>query len=138
MIGRLHHVIIDCPDPPALAAFYSELLGLPVTWQEADFAVVARNDTSSGIAFQLAPDHHPPRWPDPRWPQQVHLDVMVDDVDAADRAVLALGARPLPADGGSRVYADPAGHPFCLIPRPAWAAPVRPVPAGQPGQPDRA
>src|SRR5712691_8040885 len=102
MIGRLHHVIIDCPDPPALAAFYSELLGLPVTWREADFAVVARNDTSSGIAFQLAPDHHPPRWPDPRWPQQFHLDVMVDDVDAADREVLALGARPLPADGGSR------------------------------------
>jgi catechol 2,3-dioxygenase-like lactoylglutathione lyase family enzyme len=84
MIGRLHHVIIDCPDPPALAAFYSELLGLPVTWLGHDFAVVASSDRSSGIAFQLAPGHQPPRWPDPRSSQQVHLDVMVDDVDAAD------------------------------------------------------
>ncbi len=124
MIGRLHHVIIDCPDPPALAAFYSELLGLPVTWQEADFAVVARNDTSSGIAFQLAPDHQPPRWPDPRWPQQFHLDVMVDDVVAAEPQVLALGARLLQGGDGLRIYADPAGHPFCLIPRPAWAPPI--------------
>lgn len=124
MIGRLHHVIIDCPDPPALAAFYSELLGLPVTWQEADFAVVARNETSSGIAFQLAPGHQPPRWPDPRWPQQFHLDVMVDDVDAAEPKVLALGAQRLPGGDSYRVYADPAGHPFCLIPRPAWAPPI--------------
>src|SRR6266536_95621 len=104
MIGRLHHVIIDCPDPPALAAFYSELLGLPVTWQEADFAVVARNDTASGIAFQL--------------------DVMVDDVVAAEPQVLALGARLLQGGDGLRIYADPAGHPFCLIPRPAWAPPI--------------
>ncbi|HEY1320120.1 MAG TPA: VOC family protein, partial [Streptosporangiaceae bacterium] len=41
VIGRLHHVIVDCPDPAALAGFYSELLGLPITWQEDDFAVVA-------------------------------------------------------------------------------------------------
>lgn len=124
MIGRLHHVVVDCPDPPALAAFYSELLGLPVTWQEADFAVVARNETSSGVAFQLAPGHQPPRWPDPRWPQQFHLDVMVDDVDAAEPKVLALGAQRLPGGGSFRVYADPAGHPFYLIPRPAWAPPI--------------
>ena len=65
VIGRLHHVIVDCPDPAALAAFYSELLGLPVTWQEDDFAVVSASDTTSGIGFQLAPDFQPPRWPDP-------------------------------------------------------------------------
>jgi hypothetical protein len=46
---------------------------------------------------------------------------MVDDLDAGDAEVLALGARPL---GGDHVYADPAGHPFCLIPRPDWATPV--------------
>jgi len=56
VIGRLHHVIVDCPDPVALAGFYAELLGLPITWQEDDFAVVARDDKSSGIGFQLAPD----------------------------------------------------------------------------------
>lgn len=65
MIGRLHHVIVDCPDPAALAAFYSELLGLPITWQEYDFVVVSRDDTSSGIAFQLAPSLQQPQWPDP-------------------------------------------------------------------------
>jgi catechol 2,3-dioxygenase-like lactoylglutathione lyase family enzyme len=124
MIGRLHHVIIDCPNPAELAAFYSELIGLPVTWQEGDFAVVAKDSTSSGLGFQLAPGHQPPRWPDPRWPQQFHVDVMVDEIDAADLRVLAIGARRLPGDGSSRVYADPAGHPFCLIPRPPWAAPI--------------
>lgn len=125
MIGRPHHLVIDCPDPAALAAFYSELFGLPVTWREDDFVVVSENDTTSGIAFQLAPDLQEPRWPDPGRPQQMHYDVMVDDVDTAELAVLALGARRLPdPDGGSRVYADPAGHPFCLIPRPAWAAPI--------------
>lgn len=125
MIGRLHHVIIDCPDPGGLAAFYAELLGLRVTWQESDFAVVARDDTTSGIGFQLAPDLRPPQWPDPARPQQIHLDVMVDDLDAAEPLVLALGARRLAGGAGdSRVYADPAGHPFCLIPRPSWAPPI--------------
>jgi catechol 2,3-dioxygenase-like lactoylglutathione lyase family enzyme len=133
MIGRLHHVVIDCAAPAALAAFYSELTGLPVTWQEDDFTVIAANGTSSGIAFQLAPGHQPPRWPDPRWPQQFHLDVMVDDVDAADPRVVALGARRLAAGGSARVYADPAGHPFCLIPRPDWAAPIGGVQEGKPG-----
>jgi catechol 2,3-dioxygenase-like lactoylglutathione lyase family enzyme len=122
MIGRAHHVILDCPDPQALAEFYSELLGLPVTYRSDDFVVVARDDTSSGFAFQLAPDHRAPQWPDPAHPQQTHLDVMVDDLAAAAPKVLALGARRLP--GGDHVYADPAGHPFCLIPRPGWAPPI--------------
>lgn len=135
MIGRLHHVVLDCPDPAALAGFYSQLTGLPVTWQEDDWVVVAPNDTSSGVAFQLAPDHQPPRWPDPNRPQQVHFDVMVDDVEAAGPLVLALGATRLgTGDESSSVYADPAGHPFCLVPRPAWAPPVAgPDGANSPG-----
>jgi len=72
VLGRLHHVIVDCPDPAALAGFYAELLGLPITWQEDDFAVVARDDKSSGIGFQLAPDFQPPQWPSPSRPQQIH------------------------------------------------------------------
>lgn len=122
MIGRLHHVVIDCPDPAALAEFYARLLGLPVTYRSADWVVVAENDTTSGLAFQLAPDHQAPDWPDPGRPQQFHLDVMVEDVTAAGPLVEALGARRL-AEGDS-VYADPAGHPFCLIRRPPWAAPL--------------
>ncbi len=122
MIGRMHHVVLDCPDPGALAAFYSALLGLPVTYEHRDWTVVAADDTSSGLAFQRAPGNPRPTWPDPAVPQQFHLDIMVEDVAAAGLRVLALGAAKL--DGGN-VYADPAGHPFCLIPRPRWAPPIR-------------
>jgi catechol 2,3-dioxygenase-like lactoylglutathione lyase family enzyme len=122
VIGRKHHIVIDCPDPIALAAFYAELLGLSVTYQEDDWVVASEDAETSGLAFQLAPDHQPPDWPDPARPQQFHLDVMVDDLDEAELAVLRLGARRLA--GGDHVYADPAGHPFCLIPRPPWASPV--------------
>lgn len=121
-IGRAHHVVYDCPDPAGLARFYSALLGLPITYRSTDWVVVARDERTSGFAFQLAPDHRSPAWPDPQRPQQVHLDVMVDDLGVADREVRRLGARPL--IGGEHVYADPAGHPFCLIPRPGWASPV--------------
>lgn len=114
MIGRLSSVVLDCPDPPALARFYSQLLGLPVTRTDDDWV-----DISDGrgvrLSFQQAPDHQPPRWPDPAFPQQFHLDVRVDDVDEAESRVLALGATRLAAgEGRFRVYADPAGHPFCL------------------------
>jgi len=54
---------------------------------------------------------------DPGFPQQVHLDLVVaaDEIEEAERRVLALGARPLPSnEPGFRIYADPAGHPFCL------------------------
>ena len=128
MIGRLHHLIIDCPDPRGLADFYSRLLGEPVTFAEDDFVVVSRDGRTSGLAFQLSTDLVPPTWPHPAVPQQMHLDVMVDDLDKAEAAVLSLGARRLSEAGaGSRVFADPAGHPFCLIPRPSWADPVGPA-----------
>ncbi len=116
-------MILDGPDPMALATFYSGLLSLPITYRSDDFVVVAADDTSSGLAFQLAPDHQPPTWRDPDRPQQVHLDVMVEDVAAAGPRVLALGATRLDGEG---IYADPAGHPFCLIRRPRWAPPIPP------------
>jgi hypothetical protein len=69
VIGRLHHLVIDCPDPRGLAQFYARLLGQPVTFAEDDFVVVARDNRTSGLAFQLAPDFVPPTWPDPAVPQ---------------------------------------------------------------------
>jgi len=120
MIGRLHHIVIDCPDPRALARFYSAVLGSPITYDSDDWVVVARSDTTSGLAFQRAPEHRPPQWPDPAYPQQFHLDVMVDNVENAAPKVVALGAQRLVGD----VFADPAGHPFCLVTRPAWADPI--------------
>jgi catechol 2,3-dioxygenase-like lactoylglutathione lyase family enzyme len=121
VIGRLHHIVIDCPEPAALAEFYSTLLGLPITHRSDDWVVVSVDDTTSGIAFQLAADYEEPRWPDPLHPQQIHLDIMVEDVAVAGPMAVALGARPLPGDD---VYADPAGHPFCLVRRPPWAPPI--------------
>ena len=60
----------------------------------------------------------PPRCPDPQGSQQVHLDIAVDDITAAERKVLALGASRVadaPGEDHFRVYLDPAGHPFCLV-----------------------
>jgi len=117
----MHHVILDCRAPADVACFYSKLLGLPITYESEDWVVVSESSTSSGLAFQLAPDHQPPTWPDPTVQQQVHLDIMVEDVAAAGPRAAALGAKRL---AGENVYADPAGHPFCLIPRPRWAPPI--------------
>jgi len=107
-------VMLDCPDAKALSAFYAELLGKPVTYAADGMAMIG-NDGEQPVLFQQVAEYTAPRWPDPAYPQQVHLDVLVDDFDTAERAALALGARRL--EGGSetfRVYADPANKPFCL------------------------
>src|SRR3954468_24496643 len=88
VIGRLHHIVLDCPHPMALAVFYAELLGWQVTYASENWVVVPPGDDRSGIALQLAPDHQPPVWGDAERPQQVHLDVMVDDRSAAHEQVL--------------------------------------------------
>lgn len=69
------------------------------------------------IAFQRVAEYEPPQWPDGR-PQQAHLDFDVADLDAAEEAVMSLGARKSttqPAPDKWRVFLDPAGHPFCLV-----------------------
>jgi catechol-2,3-dioxygenase len=115
-IGRPYSIVLDCPDPGALARFYQDVTGLPRTIDRDDWVVLQAHDRGWRIAFQLAPDHQPPRWPDPDHPQQFHFDILVDDVDAAEAQVLALGATRLPGEGDDfRVFADPAGHPFCLV-----------------------
>jgi len=116
MIGRLKTVVLDAADMHAEAQFWSAVLDIPVVDESADWTTL--EGRGARLAVQLAPDHVPPQWPDPAHPQQLHLDVQVDDPDEAERQVLALGARrlPDPADAdGFRVFADPAGHPFCLV-----------------------
>jgi catechol 2,3-dioxygenase-like lactoylglutathione lyase family enzyme len=117
MIGRLEKTVLDCPDPGALAAFYAAVLGMRVNEDSPDWVVIGLGPGDRHLAFQRAPAWVPPRWPDPEHPQQLHLDIRVEDVDAAEWAVLALGARRLPAERetGFRVFADPVGHPFCLV-----------------------
>lgn len=116
MIGKLSVIVLDCPDPKALAAFYAEVLGMRITRADDDWVSLDGNSTPH-LAFQRAPDHQPPQWPDPNFPQQFHLDIDIDraDLPAAEARLLELGARKLPGGGDQfTVYADPAGHPFCL------------------------
>jgi catechol 2,3-dioxygenase-like lactoylglutathione lyase family enzyme len=108
MIGRLHHVVLDCPDPASLAAFYSALLGQPVTYRSDDWVVVAASATSSGLAFQLAPGNRQPTWPHPALPQQLHLDIMVEDVAAAH-------PRRRPVTGWLRRTKDLAAGPRSVV-----------------------
>jgi len=116
VIGRWHGLVIDCPDPRGLAAFYQELLGMQRVQDDDHWVVIGDAPDRPGLAFQLAPDLEPPQWPDPGHPQQMHLDIAVTDIDQAEKQALGLGARRLPSQGPSfRVYSDPAGHPFCLV-----------------------
>lgn len=116
VIARMGTVVLDCPDARALAGFYAELTGWQVVDQGEDW-VGLTGGGEVGLAFQRIHDYQAPRWPDPAHPQQFHLDVYVDDLDVAEKQVLALGASLLAGSDkpiGYRVYADPAGHPFCL------------------------
>lgn len=114
----MRSVVLDCPDPRLLASFYRGLVGGQVTVVADDWVVLTVDGLR--LAFQAADDFAPPTWPTGVRPQQFHLDVTVDDVDAAEPRVLALGAtkhevQPGVATGEPfRVYLDPAGHPFCL------------------------
>lgn len=113
-IARFPSVVIDCPDPAALANFYGEMLGWEVAIRP-DWAEV-RAEYGQCIGFQQVENYRPPAWPGQDIPQQMHLDVMVDDLDAAEAAVLGLGATKHQHQPGTsfRVLLDPAGHPFCL------------------------
>lgn len=133
MNGDLQCVVLDCPDVLALARFYQALLGGEVNrpdprWDlDSDWATLHADGGGPVLAFQHAADHRPPAWPDPARPQQFHLDIGVPDLDPAGQQVLGLGATLLDAgeDGrGWRVYADPAGHPFCLVREPLGRAPL--------------
>ncbi|MDO9455376.1 VOC family protein [Nocardioides sp.] len=114
-IARLPVVVLDCPDPQRLGQFYSALLDWPVVRDEPDMCFV-RADYGDGIGFQKVEGFTPPQWPGQDVPQQMHLDVDVDDLDTAEAAVLELGATKHEHQPGTtfRVFLDPAGHPFCL------------------------
>lgn len=109
----LFAVTIDAPDAAALARFYADLLGMEVTYQGPEGSLIT--GYGRNLMFQQVSDYNPPRWPDPAHPQQAHLDILVDDLDAGEAGALKLGASRL-AGGGERfrVFADPAGHPLCL------------------------
>lgn len=113
-IARLPSIVIDCPDPAALANFYGTLLDWKVD-VSSDWADV-RADYGQCLSFQQVDAFTPPVWPAQEVPQQMHLDLIVDDLDAAEAAVLDLGGTKHEHQPGTsfRVFLDPAGHPFCL------------------------
>lgn len=114
-IARLAAVSLDAFDPAGLAAFYRALLDLEIVVESEDF--VALRGAGVLLTTQRVESHRPPDWPSGPTPKQLHLELAVDDLDAAETAAVALGARradaqPNPAHW--RVLLDPAGHPFCL------------------------
>ena len=109
----LYAVTIDAPDATALARFYASLLGMQVGYEGAEGALIT--GAGNSVMFQQVSEYTAPRWPDPARPQQAHLDIVVDDLDAGEARAIELGAIRLEGGAGSfRVFADPAGHPFCL------------------------
>jgi predicted enzyme related to lactoylglutathione lyase len=115
-IATFDLVVLDTPDPGGLADFYCALLGWRIARKDDDWVTI-RGDGGIGMAFQLAPDHKAPTWPDNAIPQQSHLDLNVSDLDIGEQQVLAIGAKLTgePKTRTSfRVYLDPSGHPFCL------------------------
>ena len=130
----LRQTVLDTTDARGLAEFYRQLLGLhyrpgdePAPPGEPDPPgcgwLVLRNSTGHGLAFQQVDQLPAATWPHGRYPQMLHLDLTVPDITELDRQharALALGARLLSDRSDDpeeplRVYADPAGHPFCLF-----------------------
>jgi len=112
---KLSSVALDCPNARELAAFYADITGGEVTFQDEAWATV--DGPGGRIDFQTVPGFTPPTWPDPTSSIQMHLDFSVEDLDATEDRVLAAGATKYdfqPNSDHCYVYADPAGHPFCL------------------------
>ena len=110
-------IVFDAAGLTTESTFWAGMLGGTVNADDDWHSVLVDGEWRLGV--QLAPNHVAPDWPDGT-PQQMHLDLWVDDLAAAHAEAIALGARLLkPADDleapeGFQVYADPAGHPFCL------------------------
>jgi catechol 2,3-dioxygenase-like lactoylglutathione lyase family enzyme len=111
--------VLGTPDPPGLARFYQRLLGWPIGSEDPTWVTLRPEGGGTGLSFQLEEEHTPPAWPAGKDEQQMqlHLDIRVDDLDAAVALAVAAGATVAefqPQDD-VRVCLDPAGHPFCLF-----------------------
>jgi predicted enzyme related to lactoylglutathione lyase len=118
MVGRISGIVIDCPDPSALAGFYGTLLGASRARDSAGWVTLDLGRGQPTVTLQRSDRYRAPDWSSGEPAQQVHLDLLVNDLDEAEVQVLALGGRLLDGSDkpiGFRVYADPVGHPFCLV-----------------------
>ena len=115
----LSSTVLGAPDARELAAFYQQIFGWTVVEDEPDWVRLRPTDGGPGLSFQTETEHIRPTWPAGPGDQQMmmHLDIEVDDLEAAGARAVSAGAilaefQPL---DGVRVYLDPAGHPFCLF-----------------------
>ena len=121
-----HVVVFDAADVATESAFWAAMLDGIVVDDDPQFHCVIDSQGNWLVGVQRSPEHVPPDWPDGQ-PQQVHVDFHVTDPAAAHRRAVDHGARVLQdaadpqSDEGYRVYADPAGHPFCL----GWGHPTQ-------------
>jgi catechol 2,3-dioxygenase-like lactoylglutathione lyase family enzyme len=109
---------LETPDPRALAAFYRTLLGWTVGDDDPTWVTLRPPAGGVGLSFQRDPAYVRPTWPSTAGAQQMmaHLEIAVDDLDAAVVHAVAAGASVAafqPQDD-VRVCLDPDGHPFCL------------------------
>ncbi|MBD3141929.1 VOC family protein [Microbispora camponoti] len=110
--------VLDAPDARELAVFYQRLLGWPIDDDEPGWVTLRIPGGGTGLSFQTEKLYERPVWPAAPGGQQMmlHLDIEVDDLDAAGAHAVEAGATLAghqPQDD-VRVYLDPAGHPFCL------------------------
>lgn len=116
----LSGVVLDSPDPHALAAFYARLLGWTIGTDEPDWVTLRAPDGGVGLSFQTEAAYRRPVWPAGPGDQQmsVHLDIGVDDLAAACAHAVEAGAvlADVQPQDDVRVHLDPDGHPFCLFP----------------------
>jgi predicted enzyme related to lactoylglutathione lyase len=115
----LSGVVLDAPDPSALASFYQRLLGWEREQDEPDWVKLRSPVGGAGLSFQAEEAYAVPTWPAGPGDQQmqVHLDILVDDLDAAGEHAVDAGATlaAFQPQDDVRVYLDPVGHPFCLF-----------------------
>ena len=115
---RVTSVTLNSPDPPALARFYARLLGWKIGKEEEGWVTLPNPNGGIGLSFHIEDVYTPPTWPSEPGKQimQMHLEVLVDDLDAGCAHAQACGgvmAAYQPQDG-VRVHLDPDGHPFCI------------------------
>jgi hypothetical protein len=114
-VARISAINFECTDPAKLARFWAALLDGEIAVETPDFCAVKAGAIYLGAVH--VDDHQPPTWPSPERSQQLHLDLAVTDLDAAEAQAIQLGAtkeNQQPTPERSRVLRDPAGHPFCL------------------------
>ena len=98
----------------------SEEPELAVSGEERPEWVTLEWEPVGRFSFHRCEGYVPPRWPGGSGEHQVHFDLLVEDLAEACGVVEKAGGCPLtpildPGPKEWRIYADPAGHPFCLV-----------------------